>query len=216
MSVAFLLLGKTNVGFFDATVANRVSTDTPPAGVLGVVEDVGNALGASNAPDALFALDVSIQEDHGLQSEITSHPVEKDSEVTDNIRTLPRVLTIQGLITDTPSGIEALLIVPGLIDRFAATPRSIEIFEKIKAFWQEKKRFDVVTSLEVYQNMAIEDVRFPRNAVVGRSLQFSIRLKEINFASSQVSPDSASSLDGFGEVDVGAQVTQTFNAVPIP
>jgi hypothetical protein len=203
MSIAFLLLGKTNVAFFDATAAQRVSTDTPPAGVLGVVENVGAALGFGEAPEALLTLDVSINEGHSLRSSVVSHEVETGVEVTDHVRTLPRELTIQGLITDTPSGIEALAIIPGLVDRFGPLPPSVEAFQKFEEFWRDKQLLDVVTGLKVYQNMIIESVEFPKSAQVGRSLQFSIRMKEVRFVTSATVGES--SLDGFGTTDVGTQ-----------
>ncbi len=123
MSVAFLLLGKTYVAFYDATIEQRISTETPAGGLLGAVEDVAGALGIGEAgPEALWTLDVSISETHSLESEITQHPVEVGIDITDNIRNKPRPLRIDGVVTDTPSGLDALLVVPGLINRFTGLP----------------------------------------------------------------------------------------------
>lgn len=208
MSVAFVLLGKTNVGFFNANAPNRITVRNVPQRTIGVPgnpEPVGNV----NTPNALFTLDVSIEEGHALRSQIMSHPVESDNEITDQIRNLPAVLEIRGTVTDTPSGIDALLVVPGLIDRFAATPRSIETFQLIEDLWQKKTLFDVVTQLKVYRNMAIEAATFPRNRIVGRSLQFNMRLREVQFVSSVQS--TTATIDGFGTTDIGAQVPTPVN-----
>lgn len=206
MSFAFLLLGKTTVAFYDATAATRVSTETPSGGALGALENVGDALGITTPEvEPIFALDVSLNENHSLQSDITDHPVETGSDITDNIRNRPRVLTIQGMVTDTPSGILALAIVPGLVDRFATVPRSIEIFQEIERNWVNKKIFDVVTGLKVYQNMAVQSVTIPRSAQFARGLEFNIQLKQIEFVTSLTV--AAGSLDGGDpDVNLGSQV----------
>jgi hypothetical protein len=207
MSIAFLLLGKTNVAFYDATAAERISDETPAGGVIGAFDDLTSVVD-TGGPQAVFTMDVSVSESHSLQSDITEHPVETGSDISDHIRNRPRVLSIQGLVTDTPSGILALAIVPGLIDRFASIPRSIQIFQEIERNWVNKKTFDIVTGLKVYKNMGLVSVVIPRTAERGRGLQFEFQLKEINFVSSETR--QAGTLDG-GDPDtnLGSRVPST-------
>jgi len=199
MSVAFLLLGKTNVAFFPA---GQGPASAPRSGILGTFDDAAAALGfGDDAPTPTLELDVSIEEEHSLASDVTSFPVEAGSDISDNISAKPRELVIRGVITDIPSGIGALAIVPGLVDRFGGLPPSVAAFGTLKEMWRAEQPVDVVTGLEVYRNMAIVDVRMPKNAAVGRSLQFTIRLREIVVATSATAP--AGTLDGLGTTDRG-------------
>lgn len=54
------------------------------------------------ASDILF--DASPARQHHVTAQVTQHPVEKGSPVTDYIRPLPRTISIDGLITNTPIG----------------------------------------------------------------------------------------------------------------
>lgn len=47
-------------------------------------------------------IDVSVREVHGLSSDVTEHPVEQGSDVADHIRPGQRVLSLEGIVTNTP------------------------------------------------------------------------------------------------------------------
>ena len=47
-------------------------------------------------------IDCSISETHGLQAEVTRHPVEDGADVTDNVRLMPDTIGIEGLVTNQP------------------------------------------------------------------------------------------------------------------
>ena len=49
-----------------------------------------------------FPIDAAITEEHTYDSEVTSYPVESGSDITDNVRTLPIEITIEGLVSDNP------------------------------------------------------------------------------------------------------------------
>lgn len=206
MSLAFLLLGKTYVAFYSAGFAPEQET-----GVMGALERAGAGLAgsllgsAAATEDALFTVDVSIRERHDRASDITSFPVEEGVDITDHVRTKPRTIVIDGVMTDTPSGLLALAVVPGLIDRFAGVPRSVESFQKLELMWNGKWLLDVVTSLTVYRNMVIERLQVPRDVRRGRSLRFSISMREVLLVSSLIgTADSA--IDGAAGIsDLGGQ-----------
>jgi len=205
MALLTLLQGKTKVGLF--TAGDAPSGEAPTAGILGAFEDVTDALGLDDAADPLLEIDVSVQEEHSLQTEIVSHEIESGSEITDHARNLPQVLTINGLITDTPSGLGALSVVGGLINEFASVPLSVRAFQKFEEIRNAKTILDVVTALKIYRNMMIASVRFPKDAIVGKSLQFSLFLKEVRFVSSATAgASSGTAIDGAqGTSELGDQ-----------
>src|SRR6266702_3660671 len=47
-------------------------------------------------------LDAAVNENHTVAADITRHQVEKGSDVTDHIRPLPRRLSVEGIVTNTP------------------------------------------------------------------------------------------------------------------
>jgi hypothetical protein len=46
--------------------------------------------------------DLIVTENHTRSADITAHPTEKGSPVTDNVRAKPKAITVQAFVTDTP------------------------------------------------------------------------------------------------------------------
>lgn len=178
-------------------------------------------------------VDVTIREGHGISAEVTEHPVELGSDVTDHIRPTPRSVQIEGVVSNTPielpgshtdgaridplplqiegePSVGAIGIVPGVDQAtailgalriqattprvFAATPlRWTQEFDRITAVHsalvqtvQESRLVTLVTGLEVYANMAIEDLHAERTGQGGgRYLQFSASLRQVRIVRSQ-------------------------------
>lgn len=47
-------------------------------------------------------IDVSVRESHEITAEVSDHPVETGSNVTDHVRPLPRTISIDGIVTNHP------------------------------------------------------------------------------------------------------------------
>jgi hypothetical protein len=47
-------------------------------------------------------IDVSVEESHEAEAEVSEHPVEIGANIADHIRPLPRVITIEGIVTNHP------------------------------------------------------------------------------------------------------------------
>lgn len=203
----FVLLGEKKLALFDATGARRVSEDTAPIGTIGIVEDLSE-LANSPSLDALFTSDLTISEEHRVQNQITDHKIEGGGNISDNVRLLPRSFSVTGLITDTPSGLESLFIAPELINQLTQVPRRLQAYNTLKSLAISGALLDVTTSLEIYQNMIIEDWHVPIDVNTGRAIKFFITFKEAEFVSSQIVANS--SLDGFGTTDTGTQIARTF------
>lgn len=58
---------------------------------------------AANLTIGPIWIDVSISETHGLSADVTQHPVESGSDMTDHIRPTPRTIQIEGLVTNHPT-----------------------------------------------------------------------------------------------------------------
>ncbi len=210
MTIPVIFLGKTNVAFFPVFADEpRIGNTRPPAGFLGGLESIGEAFGVNSEPTPALTIDVSIREIHSLRANITRFPVEEGASITDHIINQPRTLTIDGLISDTPSDLYTL-VTPGLVSGFASTPPSLEAFDTMKSWWGNKQILDVQTGLDVYKNMIINNFSFPKDANTGRALRFTISLEEIRRVSSVVS-QSPAVLDGAGATEtLGSTSTSVY------
>lgn len=60
-----------------------------------------------------ISFDLLVSENHSLESEVTSHPIETGAQVNDHVRVLPRKGTLTGLVTNFPlDGLDTLVIEP--------------------------------------------------------------------------------------------------------
>jgi hypothetical protein len=58
---------------------------------------------AANLTIGTIWIDVSLSEKHSLTAEVTEHPVEDGSAISDNVRPQPRTVQIEGLVTNHPT-----------------------------------------------------------------------------------------------------------------
>jgi hypothetical protein len=145
---------------------------------------------------ASIELDASINEEHRTQVDSTDSPVEQGVDITDHLRKKPDQITIEGVVTDHPFGAQ----VPD--DAFLTPNASVTTpdgttytQQQPSSFWQLGRAqaafdglrllagngtlFTVVTSLHVYDNMALTELKAHRNAQVGEALKFTAEFKEI-------------------------------------
>lgn len=98
-------------------------------------------------------LDASIREQHGMRVDVTSNPVERGSPISDHRRLQPRSLTVEGVITNAPSGGQE--IDPG---------RAAAAYEALKDLARSSELVTVITNLETYENMTLTDLAVPKDA----------------------------------------------------
>ncbi len=119
--------------------------------------------------------DLTTKEDHTLSATVTSHPVEEGAEVSDHIRNAPRTLTLEQIVSQTP-----------LQDGLKVKADHVgETWDLLKQLWKKAEPITVVSSLEVYDNMAIERVSVNRDPSNTGYLRYSVQLKQIRLAKSQ-------------------------------
>lgn len=139
-------------------------------------------------------LDASVNETHLTNAQITEHQVETGSNITDHIRPMPKKLSLEAVITNTPTTLPTTesrgvtggvrqtqsgafkyqaLVFDGPFDRVADSYSDLVDATQAGAF------VSIVTTLANYQNFAIENLSVPRNSQSGNAIQFTIDLKEI-------------------------------------
>ncbi len=150
-----------------------------------------------------LTIDATISEGHRREAEVTSHPVEVGSEVTDNIRPKPRSLTLSGIISTAPTtwpGRATILSPDDLgAGQLSASSgpdvgRALAAYRLLEDAFTGGYLLTVQTGLDRYQNLAIKSVEFPKEPGTGRDLNFKLDLEEVLFAVSQTTQVPASAI----------------------
>lgn len=135
---------------------------------------VGTNVGFAN-----IELDARISERFQVSSTITDHPVDRKALITDHAYTNPRLYTIEGAVSDTPTGLaSAVQQIGGNIQQLfstgtvpftnsvlsvegapaPATKRSVAAFISLIDFWERGTIFNVQTSMGLWENLIIQDL----------------------------------------------------------
>tara|TARA_R100000655_G_scaffold16426_4_gene35695 strand:- start:4556 stop:5161 length:606 start_codon:yes stop_codon:yes gene_type:complete len=115
----------------------------------------------------LLRLDATLSEIHDRSSRITDHPIEGGSMMQDHIARMPRKLTIEGYVTDTP-----------LIGSSFGVQGAYELLDLT---WSQGLPTVVISGLHVYPRMAFESLTMPKT--LEGALRFSATMKEITLTS---------------------------------
>ena len=116
-------------------------------------------------------IDIVSSEVIELPSETTDNPIESGSEVTDHIINRPIMLRMICQI-----GGSTLL---------NFTDRKLEGYEALKKLRDDKQPVTVVSGLETFSNMLINNISIDRNLQNASVLQFQIEFKQAKIVSSQ-------------------------------
>jgi len=168
-------------------------------------------------------LDASLQENHARQATVSQSPIENGSNIADHITLSPIKLSLTGIISDTPLTLISSLVGTGVgavtdvvgdslggIGKTAAaagvgsigglvqgTPKKPEdAFKYLEELYENRVPFTVVTKLKRYENMVIASLNVPRNAQIGKGLQFSLEMEQVTIVQSSVVKIPAFQLKG--------------------
>lgn len=170
-----------------------------------------------------FVMDVTMTEEHSSDIQVTEHPVESGSDVTDNARPKPDMLTVEGFISETPigefwgrydsnnppvttAGYQFLNQVGG--DPLPGLGRAQAAFDLLRRLKDESEPIAITTQLHYYPTMLIESIRFPRDTTIGDSLKVSIKFRAVRFVTSETTQITVSSVNAQGTVKRGAHVAK--------
>lgn len=159
--------------------------------------------------EELIVLDATLQEKPTSTIESTDHPVEEGFDISDHVHIKPKELSIEGIVSDSPITIKAALVgnvagassaiggIGGTIATGAIASLGGALLNKSKNRVQDslsvlldmqnkKQLMTVVTGLQVYENMILQNFNPIRDTSTGGALRFSANLKEIRIVQSEV------------------------------
>lgn len=118
-------------------------------------------------------LDATLSEQHQGDVDVTDHPVERGANISDHARSKPEVVTLEGLITNTP--------ISGGFD----PTRAAKAYAELLSLKDAGDLLTVVTSRRSYSDMVLTSLSTPVDARTGQALRFSATLKQVRVVSSQ-------------------------------
>jgi len=167
------------------------------------------------AQSSWVIFDATVSQSFSDRAQITEHPIENGSKITDHINILPRNIALTGVVSD-----EAFLstsFVSGLVGgaallsffnssefvdntftavtaagaaaqaagTFGASGRSDKAYDTLRQAISRGQVIDVYTPVRVYENMAMDSLQVDRDASTGSALTFNIGLKELNIVNTK-------------------------------
>ena len=132
------------------------------------------------------SLDLILSEDHSLNAAVTQHPVQDGSVISDHISVLPRSGTMRALISnfslstaEPPEDEEGLNELYQRAESSVLPNRAADAWEALKKLVENRELVQIVTSLEVYSNVALTSVRTTRDADSGDALEIEIDFEQV-------------------------------------
>lgn len=121
-----------------------------------------------------FLLDCATSETPVFAADVTSHPVEKGSDVTDNARVKPVQFTIEGIVSDTPMGVVKLEA-----DRQGSATPSVTGYHRLLQIQSTKKLVTIVSDkYGTFLNMFLVTLSAPFTKDTGKSLMFTANFQQ--------------------------------------
>jgi hypothetical protein len=154
-----------------------------------------------------LTIDCVVSESHKYDSDVTAYPTEDGASISEHIYNRPFKLSLSGVVSDTPvpSSFSSYIPTPQTHDQ----PLSKQAYDYLLELRNQRTVFTVVTGLQVYANMAFENITFDRDKDTGKALSFSVELTQIKKVSAQTKNVSRAKIKD--KYDAKTQGTTTDN-----
>jgi len=171
----------------------------------------------------LIKIDAVTSMDHKTSSRATQHEVENGVTISDHVIKGGRMLSLNGVISDTPISIEAALpgnvggivgslggglvgaVTTGVISKIGSSliadgagKPSKNAMDMLDLIYESSIPLTIVAGLKTYNNMIMEDFSAPQNPRNAGALNFSATFREVRIVESEVVdiPASATANEG--------------------
>jgi len=150
---------------------------------------------------------VTIEEVHSDEMEITEHPVEQGSTISDHAYARPSEVIITAAWSDSPNNsgplnqllgaaantspllqkvIGAAELVGGIVTALSSgSPTSVTVYNNILTLYNNRRIFDIYTGKRVYKNMLIKSLATTTDAKTENSLILRMTCRQILMAQTQ-------------------------------
>lgn len=185
-----------------------------------------------NAGELLLRIDATTKEEHSLKAKATKHEVEDGSSLSDHILQGGVGLVLEGIVSDNPITMEMAAISTaagvvggvmsneslgalvtgagayfgGLLMEDSKKP-SLTAYSVLRDMYEQKQLFTVVTGLNIYTDMVMEQLTVTRNSRKSNALHFVARFAKISYAQTMIVdvPHEATEEGNTAITDLGTQ-----------
>lgn len=144
-----------------------------------------------------LTLDASISEQHSSEVEVTEHKIESGATITDHATPKALKLSIEGVVSNTPTNrsavariVETMGILVTSTSPFEAKQGAVGYAENAFAILENlrdhPKIITIVTKLKTYNNMILQKLNVPVNALNGEALRFTADFQQIRLVQNQI------------------------------
>ena len=173
---------------------------------LSLLFGILGAPGRSRVAIGQLRPDATISETTEFRSEVTDHPIELGSTISDHVFIQPRRVRIEGDVTNAPleifggvTGIAGSLAgivgggvadvvagaATGLLTGAGLSERRVEAYEQLRELFDTRRVITVVTGMDVFPNMVITSLTAPRDTRTGQKLRFTAELQQLTFVTTE-------------------------------
>lgn len=136
-----------------------------------------------------IVFDASVSETHSKAVDVTDHPVEVGSDISDHVRKKPDELSVNVIVTNHPPILLASLRATPISGFGDPSTRAEDAFAFLESIHDAGKLVQFTTTFKVYRNMIITSLSIPRDAARGNVADIQMSLREIIIATTlQVDP----------------------------
>ena len=144
---------------------------------MGISQDDGKGNGPKSYPFDLF-----VDESHGLEFQLSEHPVQDGSVITDHVTQKLRSCTISGMFTNHSvrrnRNNTDVIKIDGYESNEVRTNEALENYEALETLAKKRQPVRLVTSLVTYPEMIIKSIKVQRGPDDGESIKFKMVLTE--------------------------------------
>jgi hypothetical protein len=134
----------------------------------------------------LIEIEATVRQVHSSRVEVTDHPIEDGSSVTDHSRVMPKRLQLDIVISNDPIIINASENAVPSVASGDPRSRAQDAYAEFERLQTKGELLTVRTFLRDYDNMILEDITAPRDAATGNVLSASLSLRELKTATTEV------------------------------
>ena len=132
----------------------------------------------------VVTLDATISQQHVASVQVTESPIEKGAFVSDHAILKPEELTINGVITSTPTS--------GGMDESVIT----STYGALVTMLQNRMTLVISTPLRSYSDMIMDSLNVPRDANTGGVFEFSAHFRQVIFVTTETTEEPLSKRRG--------------------
>jgi hypothetical protein len=145
--------------------------------------------------------DLILTEQHNMDANVTQHPVEDGSVISDHIQNQLENGSLSALITNYS------------LSRFGIlTNKAQDVFDSLVELWEEKTVIAIYTVMKVYEDVAITSMPIARDSDTGEAIVIQVTFSKVEQVTLQeISLGLAISLDNLNGA-LNKQVSGGFNA----